>query len=132
MSSTGVIGNPLPLQKLIDGANSFDLSAKSAESLSQAIMTTDAYAKTSMYEVKLEDGSSFKIGSVGKGAGMINPNLATMLCFITTDASIPKSDMKELLEENSKTTFNAISVDGDTSTNDTVFLMATKKSNRPE
>ncbi len=129
MSSTGVIGNPLPLQKLIDGANSFDLTAKSGENLSQAIMTTDAYPKTCMYEVKLEDGKSFKIGAVAKGAGMINPNLATMLCFITTDADIPKDDMKEVLSVNSYTTFNAISVDGDTSTNDTVLLMANRKSN---
>lgn len=129
MSSTGVIGNPLPKQKIIDGANSFDLSSKDGEALSRAIMTTDAYAKTAMYEVKLEDGSSFKIGSVAKGAGMINPNLATMLCFICTDAAVPKEHMKELLEENSHTTFNAISVDGDTSTNDTVLLLANKKSN---
>ncbi|PLY05587.1 MAG: bifunctional ornithine acetyltransferase/N-acetylglutamate synthase [Arcobacter sp.] len=128
MSSTGVIGNPLPKQKIIDGANSFNLSAKSGENLSKAIMTTDAYPKTSMYEVKLEDGTSFKIGSVAKGAGMINPNLATMLCYICTDADIPKEDMLELLEINSHTTFNAISVDGDTSTNDTVLLLANKKS----
>ena len=128
MSSTGVIGNPLPLKKIVDGANSFNLNAKSGENLSQAIMTTDAYPKTSMYEVQLEDGTSFKIGSVAKGAGMINPNLATMLCFICTDAAIPKEDMLELLEENSHSTFNAISVDGDTSTNDTVLLMANKKS----
>jgi glutamate N-acetyltransferase/amino-acid N-acetyltransferase len=129
MSSTGVIANPLPKAKIIAGANSFDLSAKNAEALSRAIMTTDAYPKTSMYEVKLEDGTSFKIGSVAKGAGMINPNLATMLCFICTDAAIPREDMKELLEVNSHTTFNAISVDGDTSTNDTVLLLANKKSN---
>ncbi|WP_072681757.1 bifunctional glutamate N-acetyltransferase/amino-acid acetyltransferase ArgJ [Arcobacter sp. LA11] len=129
MSSTGVIGNPLPIQKIIDAANSFDLNSKSGENLSHAIMTTDAYAKTSMYEVKLEDGSSFKIGSVAKGAGMINPNLATMLCFICTDANIPKEDMLELLKLSSHTTFNAISVDGDTSTNDTILLLANKKSN---
>jgi glutamate N-acetyltransferase/amino-acid N-acetyltransferase len=129
MSSTGVIANPLPKAKIIAGANSFDLSAKNAEALSRAIMTTDAYPKTSMYEVKLEDGTSFKIGSVAKGAGMINPNLATMLCFICTDAAIPREDMRELLEVNSHTTFNAISVDGDTSTNDTVLLLANKKSN---
>lgn len=129
MSSTGVIGNRLPKEKIIDGANSFDLSSKNGEALSKAIMTTDAYPKSSLYEVKLEDGTSFKIGSVAKGAGMINPNLATMLCFICTDANIPKEDMKELLEVNSHTTFNAISVDGDTSTNDTVLLMANKKSN---
>jgi len=128
MSSTGVIGNPLPMQKIIDGANSFDLNSKNGENLSKAIMTTDAYAKTALYEVKLEDGSSFRIGSVAKGAGMINPNLATMLCFICTDAAVPKEDMKELLELNSSTTFNAISVDGDTSTNDTVLLLSNKKS----
>ncbi len=129
MSSTGVIGNPLPKQKIIDGANSFDLSSKNGENLSQAIMTTDAYPKTCLYEVKLEDGSSFKIGAVAKGAGMINPNLATMLCFICTDASIPSDDMQELLDSNIHTTFNAISVDGDTSTNDTVLLLSNKKSN---
>lgn len=129
MSSTGVIGNPLPIEKIVNGAKSFDLTHKNGENLSKAIMTTDAYAKTCMYEVKLEDGSSFKIGAVAKGAGMINPNLATMLCFICTDANVPVEDMKEALEINTKTTFNAISVDGDTSTNDTVMLLANKKSN---
>ena len=132
MSSTGVIGNPLPIQKIVDGAKSFDLKASSGENLSKAIMTTDAYAKNCMYEVKLEDGSSFKIGAVAKGAGMINPNLATMLCFICTDANVSNQDMKEALKINSKTTFNAISVDGDTSTNDTVMLLSNKKSNAYE
>lgn len=129
MSSTGVIGNPLPIEKIVNGAKTFNLSSKNGENLSNAIMTTDAYAKNCMYEVKLEDGSSFKIGAVAKGAGMINPNLATMLCFIVTDAAIPKEHMKEALEINSHTTFNAISVDGDTSTNDTVMLISNKKSN---
>jgi len=129
MSSTGVIGNPLPMDKLINGANSFDLTSQNGENLSKAIMTTDAYAKKCFYEVKLEDGTAFKIGAVAKGAGMINPNLATMLCFICTDANVPKVDMKELLEVNSHTTFNAISVDGDTSTNDTVMLLSNGKSN---
>ncbi|MGA1941470.1 bifunctional glutamate N-acetyltransferase/amino-acid acetyltransferase ArgJ [Arcobacter sp. YIC-310] len=129
MSSTGVIGNPLPIEKIVNGANSFDLNAKNGENLSKAIMTTDAYSKTCMYEVKLEDGSSFKIGAVAKGAGMINPNLATMLCFICTDAAVPSNDMKEALKVNSETTFNAISVDGDTSTNDTVMILANQKSN---
>jgi len=129
MSSTGVIGNQLPMEKLIKGANSFDLTQKNGENLSKAIMTTDAYAKKCLYEVKLEDGNVFKIGAVAKGAGMINPNLATMLCFICTDANVPKNDMKEFLEINSHSTFNAISVDGDTSTNDTVMLLCNKKSN---
>ena len=129
MSSTGVIGNRLPMEKLVKGAKSFDLNAKNGENLSRAIMTTDAYPKTCLYEVKLEDGSSFKIGAVAKGAGMINPNLATMLCFVCTDANVPNEDMKEALEVNSHSTFNAISVDGDTSTNDTVMLLANGKSN---
>ena len=128
MSSTGVIGNPLPMEKLITGAKKFDLNAKSGENLSKAIMTTDAYPKSCMYEVKFEDGSSFKIGAVAKGAGMINPNLATMLCFICTDAAAPYADIKEALKINSETTFNAISVDGDTSTNDTVMVLANAKS----
>ncbi|MCT7562295.1 bifunctional glutamate N-acetyltransferase/amino-acid acetyltransferase ArgJ [Aliarcobacter butzleri] len=129
MSSTGVIGNPLPIEKLIAGAKKFDLTAKNGENLSKAIMTTDAYPKTCMYEVKLENGSSFKIGAVAKGAGMINPNLATMLCFICTDAAAPYEDIKEALNINKETTFNAISVDGDTSTNDTVMVLANGKSN---
>ncbi|MCG3712676.1 bifunctional glutamate N-acetyltransferase/amino-acid acetyltransferase ArgJ [Aliarcobacter butzleri] len=129
MSSTGVIGNPLPIEKLVTGAKKFDLTAKNGENLSKAIMTTDAYPKTCMYEVKLEDGTSFKIGAVAKGAGMINPNLATMLCFICTDAAAPYEDIKEALDINKETTFNAISVDGDTSTNDTVMVLANGKSN---
>ena len=129
MSSTGVIGNRLPIEKLVNGAKKFDLNSKSGENLSKAIMTTDAYPKTCMYEVKLEDGTSFKIGAVAKGAGMINPNLATMLCFICTDADAPYSEIKEALNQNKETTFNAISVDGDTSTNDTVMVLANGKSN---
>ncbi len=128
MSSTGVIGVRIPKEKIIAGAVKFDFTQKNGTNLSNAIMTTDAYPKTSFYEVKLTDGSSFKIGAVAKGAGMINPNLATMLCFICTDASVPKQDMKELLVKNSTTTFNAISVDGDTSTNDTVLLLSNNKS----
>jgi glutamate N-acetyltransferase/amino-acid N-acetyltransferase len=124
MSSTGVIGNRLPIDKLVAGAKRFDLTSKNGENLSKAIMTTDAYPKTCMYEVKLEDGKSFKIGAVAKGAGMINPNLATMLCFICTDAAAPYADIMEALRVNSETTFNAISVDGDTSTNDTVMVLA--------
>lgn len=129
MSSTGVIGVPLPKDKIISKLKEFNLNNKNGENLSKAIMTTDSYPKRTIYEVELEDGSSFKIGAIAKGAGMINPNLATMLCFITTDANVPKDDMKELLQENTQTTFNAISVDGDTSTNDTVLLLANNKSN---
>ncbi|MFZ9659640.1 MAG: bifunctional glutamate N-acetyltransferase/amino-acid acetyltransferase ArgJ [Arcobacteraceae bacterium] len=126
MSSTGVIGVRLPKEKILEAAKTFDLSNKDGANLSHAIMTTDAYPKSCLYEVKLADGKTFRIGAVAKGAGMINPNLATMLCFICTDADVPKDDMKEALLENTHTTFNAISVDGDTSTNDTVMLLANK------
>jgi glutamate N-acetyltransferase/amino-acid N-acetyltransferase len=128
MSSTGVIGTPLPKEKIILATSNFNLSSKNGENLANAIMTTDAYTKTCMYEVELKDGKSFKIGAIAKGAGMINPNLATMLCFICTDAKVPKEDMQEALKLASFTTFNAISVDGDTSTNDTVLLLSNRKS----
>ncbi len=127
MSSTGVIGVRLPKEKILEGAKTFNLTHKNGENLTQAIMTTDSYPKSCLYEVKLENEQIFKIGAVAKGAGMINPNLATMLCFICTDAAVPKEDMQEMLLENTHTTFNAISVDGDTSTNDTVLLLANKK-----
>ena len=127
-----VIGVALPKEKILDAANGFDLNAKGGENLSHAIMTTDAYPKSCFYEVKLDNNKSFKIGAVSKGAGMINPNMATMLCFICTDAQVPYEDMQEMLETNTHTTFNAISVDGDTSTNDTVLLLANGKSNTCE
>ncbi len=129
MSSTGVIGERLPKDKIVKAAKSFDLKSQNFSNLSKAIMTTDSYEKEVMYEVQLEDGSSFKLKATSKGAGMINPNLATMLCFIMTDANVPEEDLKEALKLNSETTFNAISVDGDTSTNDTVMLLSNNNSN---
>jgi len=128
MSSTGVIGVPLPKEKIIKGLESFDLKKRDGNSAATAIMTTDSYSKQIAFEVKLKSGESFKIGAMAKGAGMINPAMATMLCFITTDAAIPDDEMERVLKSCSKTTFNAISVDGDTSTNDTVMLLSNKKS----
>ena len=128
MSSTGVIGVRIPKEKIINAASNFVLNKKNGDAFSRAIMTTDAYPKTIALEVKLANGETFKIAAAAKGAGMINPSLATMLCFICTDADVPSVDMKELLSLHAHTTFNAISVDGDTSTNDTVLLLANKKS----
>ena len=91
-------------------------------------MTTDSFSKEIAFSVELENGSSFNIGAIAKGAGMINPAMATMLCFITTDADVSKSEMQEILEVTTKTTFNAASVDGDTSTNDTVMLLSNAQS----
>ncbi len=127
MSSTGVIGVRIPKDKIIASFAKFDLSQKNNIKARQAIMTTDAYPKEIAVEVSTSSGS-FKIGAMAKGAGMISPSLATMLCFITTDANVPKADIKELLSEISETTFNAISVDGDMSTNDTIMLLANGKS----
>ena len=124
MSSTGVIGVRLPKEKIIAGAKLFDLSKKDSSSAAKAIMTTDTFAKEIALDVTLDDGSSFSIGAIAKGAGMINPAMATMLCFITTDADVGKAEMQEILDETTLTTFNAASVDGDTSTNDTVILLS--------
>lgn len=124
MSSTGVIGVRLPKEKIIEGIKLFDFSSKNATDAAKAIMTTDTFSKEISFKVKLDDGSSFNIGAMAKGAGMINPAMATMLCFITTDAEISKNEMQNILDEVTKTTFNAISVDGDTSTNDTVMLLS--------
>jgi len=128
MSSTGVIGVRLPKEKIKGGIKLFDFEKKEPHNAAQAIMTTDTFSKEIALEVNLDEGSSFKIGAMAKGAGMINPAMATMLCFITTDAKVPKDEMQNILDESVKKTFNAISVDGDTSTNDTVLVLANSKS----
>jgi len=128
MSSTGVIGVRLPKQKIIDGVKLFDLSIRDSSNAAKAIMTTDTFAKEIALKITLDDGSSFSMGAIAKGAGMINPAMATMLCFITTDANVSKKEMQEILDEITVTTFNAASVDGDTSTNDTVLLLANARS----
>jgi len=127
MSSTGVIGVRLPKEKILEGALNFDLSQKNPVSASEAIMTTDTFSKSIAFDVECESGT-FSIGAMAKGAGMINPAMATMLCFITTDADVDAKQMQEVLDEMTKTTFNAASVDGDTSTNDTVMLLSNRKS----
>ncbi len=127
-SSTGVIGVQLPVSNILKSLDDINLCAKNGDKAAKAILTTDKYSKTTLYEVKLNDGKTFKIGAIAKGAGMIDPNMATMLCFICTDAKVPKSHMKKLLYYANNTTFDTISVDGDTSTNDTVMLLANNKS----
>jgi len=128
MSSTGVIGVRLDKEKIKKGIEKFDFSEKASDKFAKAIMTTDSFPKTIAFEVEGDFGK-FKIAGVAKGAGMINPAMATMLCFIVTDADIPKEEMKSILSEVNENTFNAISVDGDTSTNDSVFLMTTREAN---
>ena len=128
MSSTGVIGYRLPLKKITSAFDKLDFDAKNSHHAARAIMTTDSFKKELAYKVELEDGNSFNIAAICKGAGMINPAMATMLCFVITDANVPKSDMDDLLSTSAEQSFNRISVDGDTSTNDTVMLLANKTS----
>jgi len=128
MSSTGVIGYRLNKEKICSAFDKFNFDAKNSEKTARAIMTTDAFKKELCFQIDLDDGGSFTIAGIAKGAGMINPAMATMLCFITTDADIPKEDMEELLTEATEGSFNRISVDGDTSTNDTIMLLSNKLS----
>ena len=128
MSSTGVIGYRLPLEKITSAFDALDFNSKNSHLAARAIMTTDSFKKELAYKVELEDGSNFNIAAICKGAGMINPAMATMLCFVITDAAVPRSDMDELLTVSTEASFNRISVDGDTSTNDTVMLLANKSS----
>ncbi len=129
MSSTGVIGYRLNQKKITSAFDKFNFDGKESEKTARAIMTTDAFKKELCFKVDLDDGGSFHISAIAKGAGMINPAMATMLCFITTDANVPKEDMEKLLAGATEQSFNRISVDGDTSTNDTVMLLANKLSN---
>ncbi len=128
MSSTGVIGYRLPIDKITSAFEKLDFKSKNSHEASRAIMTTDSFKKELALRVELDDGSIFNIAAICKGAGMINPAMATMLCFVITDADIPKADMDILLRDSTEQSFNRISVDGDTSTNDTVMLLANKKS----
>ncbi|NLY03999.1 MAG: bifunctional glutamate N-acetyltransferase/amino-acid acetyltransferase ArgJ [Campylobacter sp.] len=124
MSSTGVIGERLNTSKIIQALSKFNWQNRDSNAVANSIMTTDSFKKELAFRVELENGKSFNIAAICKGAGMINPSMATMLCYILTDAKIPQNDADELLECAVKNSFNAVSVDGDTSTNDTVMLFS--------
>ena len=125
--STGRIGVQLPVEKMVPGivsaAHSLKTSAAAATDAAKSIMTSDSVPKQSAYEVNM-GAKSFRIGGMAKGAGMISPNMATMLCVITTDAAAPPAFLRKALGEVIGKTFNCITVDGDCSTNDTVLLLA--------
>jgi len=129
VSSTGIIGVNLPMEKVSAGIRQAvaQLSVEGYDSAMQAIMTTDTFAKTVAYEFIMGD-VPVRIAGIAKGAGMIHPNMATMLGYITTDANISSALLKQALEEAVSLTFNMITVDGDTSTNDTVCVMANGQS----
>lgn len=124
-ASTGVIGAPLPLNKIKQKAKVLieGLSRNASLHAAEAIMTTDRFVKEAALEVVIS-GKKVKIGGIAKGAGMIEPDMATMLCFLTTDALIEPFALKKALKEAVADSFNSITVDGDTSTNDTVIILA--------
>ena len=125
VASTGVIGQPLNLTPIAAGMAqlSAGLSAENGHAAAEAIMTTDTVAKEVAVEFTL-DGKVCRMGGIAKGSGMIHPNMATMLVFITTDAAISPAMLQKALSSDITATFNMLSVDGDTSTNDMVTVLA--------
>jgi glutamate N-acetyltransferase / amino-acid N-acetyltransferase len=127
VTSTGVIGVPLPMEKINDGIEKILQEEHSgADFFQQSILTTDTGVKNSAVQLEI-DGEIISIGGAAKGSGMIHPNMATMLAFITTDAKIEYSELWDALKQITNKTFNMISVDGDSSTNDMVLVMANGK-----
>ncbi|WP_029230855.1 bifunctional ornithine acetyltransferase/N-acetylglutamate synthase [Butyrivibrio sp. VCB2006] len=127
VASTGVIGMQLPVDKLVAGVNmmskTLDDSIKAGTDASKAIMTTDTVNKETAVSFEI-GGKTVTLGGMSKGSGMIHPNMCTMLAFLTTDLAIEKALLQEAVSEVVKDTFNMITVDGDTSTNDTLLCMA--------
>ena len=132
LSSTGVIGVPLPMNKIEVGIPKLieDLSSDGWMRTVEAIMTTDTFPKVEVATCRIK-GRSVKICGMVKGAGMICPNMATMLSFLVTDANIKTSLLQQMLQRASEDSYNRITVDGETSTNDTVLLLANGKSAHP-
>ena len=127
--STGIIGNPLPMDKILAATPKLakKLSVHGGDDAARAILTTDHIAKEALVE-----GSTFAIGGMAKGCGMIAPNMATMLAFLTTDADVSSAEMTKILRDASDRTFNTLNVDGATSTNDTAMLLASGRRGRPD
>ena len=123
VASTGVIGVPLPVDRIASAVASMPLERERWSDVARAIMTTDTKPKLVSADVVLGAGVVHLRG-VAKGAGMIHPNMATLLSFLVTDAEVAAPELQEILEDAADESFNVISVDGDTSTNDTVLLLA--------
>lgn len=128
VASTGVIGAQIPIEKIVKGISGLkdtlgDGIGDGTEA-AKAIMTTDTVSKEAAVSISLSDGKNATLGGCCKGSGMIHPNMCTMLCFLTTDACISKEMLQKALSEVVPDTFNMVSVDGDTSTNDTCLLLS--------
>src|ERR1035437_204934 len=123
--STGVIGRPMPMDRVLDGIRraTTSLGEDAGEAAARAIMTTDTVVKTAAVSVRI-GGVLHTVGGMAKGAGMIHPDMATLLAFVTTDAAVERDALQEVLTDVCSRTFNCLSIDGDTSTNDTLLLLA--------
>ncbi|ATX83037.1 glutamate N-acetyltransferase [Mariprofundus ferrinatatus] len=124
-ASTGVIGTPFPIERIQEKMHeaSDSLAADNWEAAAHAIRTTDTFAKWSSAEIEIE-GNRYTLTGIAKGSGMIHPNMATMLAFVATDAPIKAAELGPMLKRAADRSFNCISVDGDTSTNDTLYLLS--------
>ncbi len=130
VASTGVIGVPLPIDKFQAGMEALEVRADGGHDAAQCIITTDTRRKETAVEVSV-DGMSFRLGAIAKGAGMIHPNMATMFCFLTTDAAVEPTFLDSALRRSVDVSFNMISIDGDMSTNDTVVVLANGRAGTP-
>ena len=134
VASTGVIGMQLPMDRIRDGvallANAKADTEEAGLEAAKAIMTTDTKPKYAAVQVEI-GGKTVTVGGMCKGSGMIHPNMCTMLGFVTTDAVITKEMLQKALSEDTRDTYNMVSVDGDTSTNDTVLLLANGMAGNP-
>lgn len=134
VASTGVIGMQLPIDRIRDGVallvNAKADTEEAGLEAAKAIMTTDTKPKYAAAQVKI-GGKTVTVGGMCKGSGMIHPNMCTMLGFVTTDAAITKEMLQKALSDDIKDTYNMVSVDGDTSTNDTVLLLANGMAENP-
>ena len=134
VASTGVIGMQVPIDRIKNGvkmmAPKLDGSLEAGTEAAKAIMTTDTKKKEVAVQIEI-GGKTVTVGGMCKGSGMIHPNMCTMLGFVTTDAKISKKMLQEALSEDVKDTYNMVSVDGDTSTNDTVLLLANGQAGNP-
>lgn len=128
VASTGVIGEPMPTDKIIPAIDALKMERtdEAAADFGEAILTTDTFSKSSCYQTRINN-QLVTMGGSAKGSGMIEPNMGTMLAFLTTDATISSAHLQTALNEVVDDTFNCITVDGDTSTNDMVLLMANEQ-----
>jgi len=130
VASTGVIGVPMEMEKVRAGVDAIEFVPDGGARFSRAIITTDTHPKTAGAELEL-GGRTVRIGGAAKGAGMIHPNMATLLAFVTTDAAVDPEFLQAALSKAGADSFNMISVDGDTSTNDTLVVLANGAAGNP-